>query len=148
MSATSRPVPLPTSVDQATIQQVFDLMVQLLGTQYSNANATVSEAAGGENCTMALSDSFGSGYTINTRLAGPRVGITPVGASLGKDETQRFTAKVTDNKGNDITAGSTPEWSLIGEIHGSISGTGAVAFYTAPSVIAAQAFDTVQCLDT
>ena len=134
---------LPTSIETDLITQIFADMTTLMGSQYTNSNASVNTSLGATTSTMNIGDPHNNGYTITQRTAGPSVSVTPFGSSLGPGETQQFTAVVKDGQGVAMPAAEV-SWTITQGGYGSVSPTG---LYTAPAAVAQNAYDILTVTD-
>jgi hypothetical protein len=102
---------------------------------WSNLNAYGQQGGGASTCGISVTDPNGNSYNYSETKAGPKVSITPPGATLAPGATQQFTAAVVDGNGAAVP-GAVVVWTVSGT--GSIDQTG---LYTAPA--AAGTHDTV-----
>jgi hypothetical protein len=120
--------PLLQALDPA-VAAIFDAMTAFMGTTYTSCNTSIARDAMATTQTINATDVQGSNYNVSARIAGPRVSITPLGANLGPNGTQQFTASGIDSSGNPVTDAFT--WS-ISPLVGTIDQTG---LYQAPAAI-------------
>ena len=126
------------AIDPA-LQQIFDAMIEFMGTEYVQVNCYTNYDGTGINCGVNASDTDGNRWSYTEYQKGGRVTITPATATLGPAGTQQFTAAAFNSDG---TPADSPvfTWSVSTGALGTVDATG---LYTAPATIAASSFETV-----
>ena len=111
-AGTPVPAPFSWSIDNPRVAQ-GDSTGRVWGV--GGGSATVRVSARGETATASLTVAVDSGQTLT---------VSPTGASLFVDGTQRFTATLKDRNGDTVPA--TPDWKSENTGVATVDGTGLV----------------------